>query len=103
MRHGHDLRLAARGLLRTPGQTLLVVLTLGLAIGANSASFSLVDRVALRPLPIEKPEQLVMLTGQPLPAAGPSFMMGGGKMLGLDYPPYDAQICTKAWTHTTGL
>lgn len=89
MQLAHDLRIVARGLLRSPGVTLLVVLTLGLAIGANSATFSLIDRVALRPLPVEKPEQLVMLTVHPLPHAGPGFMMGGGRMMGIDYPLFD--------------
>lgn len=69
---GHDVRVAVRGLLRAPGQALLVVLTPGLAIVANCASFSLIDRVALRPLPVEKPEQVVTLTAQPLPLGGPS-------------------------------
>jgi len=87
---GHDLRVVGRGLLRTPGVTLLIVLTLGLAIGANSATFSLIDRVALRPLPVEKPEQLVMVTAQPLPVVGPSYMMGGGKMMGMDHPLFQA-------------
>jgi len=90
MHLGHDLRVVGRGLLRAPALTVLVVLTLGLAIGANSATFSLIDRVALRPLPVEKPEQLVMLTAQPLPVEGPSFMMGGGKMMGMDYPLFQA-------------
>jgi hypothetical protein len=90
MHVGHDLRVVLRGLLRAPALTFLVVLTLGLAIGANSATFSLIDRVALRPLSVEQPEQLVMLTVQPLPAEGPSFMMGGGKMMGMDYPLFRA-------------
>lgn len=90
MHLGHDLRLVGRGLLRAPGLTLLVVLTLGMAIGANSATFSLIDRVALRPLPVEKPEELVMLTAQPLPVEGPSYMMGGGKMMGMDHPLFQA-------------
>jgi hypothetical protein len=90
MHVGHDLRVAGRSLLRAPALTFLVVLTLGLAIGANSATFSLIDRVALRPLPVERPEQLVMLTAQPLPVEGPSFMMGGGKMMGMDHPLFQA-------------
>jgi hypothetical protein len=48
-----DLLVGLRGLRRMPGVTALVVLTLGLAIGANAAVFSLIDRVALRPLPVE--------------------------------------------------
>jgi hypothetical protein len=48
MHVGHDLRIVCRGLLRQPGLTLVIVLTLGLAIGATAATFSLIDRVALR-------------------------------------------------------
>ncbi len=90
MKLRHDLRVVGRDLLRAPGSTILIVLTLGIAIGANSATFSLIDRVALRPLPVDKPEQLVMVTVQPLPVSGPSFMMGGGKMMGISYPLFQS-------------
>ena len=46
-----DVRVALRGFLRAPGLTFVVVLTLAVAIGANSAIFSLVESVLLRPLP----------------------------------------------------
>src|SRR5262245_38071283 len=49
-----DLRFAARGLMRAPGFTLVVVVTLGLAIGANATMFGVVDRLLLRP-PAEIP------------------------------------------------
>ena len=62
-----DLLVGLRGLRRMPGVTALVVLTLGLAIGANAAVFSLIDRVALRPLPVENPEELVSVSAAPLP------------------------------------
>jgi putative ABC transport system permease protein len=57
-----DLALAARGLLRRPGFALAAVLTLAVAIGANTAVFSVVDAVVLRPLPFPEPDGLSFLT-----------------------------------------
>lgn len=54
-----DVRLTARGLARAPLFTAVAVLTLGLGIGANTALFSLVDGVVLKPLPYRDAEQLV--------------------------------------------
>ena len=56
-----DLRFAVRTLLRTPGFTVAVVLTLALGIGANTAVFSAVRGVLLRPLPHQDGEHLVYL------------------------------------------
>ena len=55
-----NVRLAVRGLLKTPGFTAVVVLTLGLGIGANTAIFSLVNDVLLRELPVKDPGELVL-------------------------------------------
>lgn len=56
-----DLRLATRALLRRPAFCAVVVLTLALGIGANSAIFSVVKAVLLEPLPYREPERLAMI------------------------------------------
>jgi predicted permease len=58
-----DFKHAARGLVRAPGFTLVVVVTLALAVGANATIFSVVDAVLLEPLPYPSADRLVHIGG----------------------------------------
>lgn len=64
----HDLRLAARALLKAPVLTVVVVLTLAVAIGANTAIFSVVEGVLLRPLPYPEEGRIVRVAATVYPS-----------------------------------
>src|ERR1051325_1866800 len=76
-----DLRFAFRQLRKSPGFTLLAVVTLAIGIGLNSAIFSLIDDLFLRGLPYREPDRIVHLYANQkdqdladIPLSGPRFM-----------------------------
>lgn len=83
-----DLRYAARTLWRSPGFCAVAVLSLGLGIGANTAIFSLIHALLLRPLPVENPDQIVLLTDPDQGFIATDTSMEGDRPL-LAYPEFE--------------
>ena len=80
----HDLRFGARMLLKRPGFTAIVVVSMALGIGANATIFSIVNELLLRPPAVERPEQLLEVWNHNRQRAS-SF----DSFSGLSYPQYE--------------
>ena len=70
----NDLKLAARRLRKTPGFTTVTVVTLALAIGANTTTFSALNQFLLRPLPVERPQELLTVAPGALTQSYPDYV-----------------------------
>ena len=70
-----DVRYGARQFARTPAFAVVAIVTLALGIGANTAIFSVINAVLLRPLPFGDPDQLCIITERlpSVPVVGPSY------------------------------
>ena len=101
-----DLQYAVRTLRKSPGFSAIAVLSLALGIGANTAIFSLLDQLLLRPLPIREPGRIVQMT-----ARGPHYGSNWG-MNSMSYPMYldfrdraevfDGVVCRRAFPGSLG-
>jgi len=81
-----DIRYAIRSLLKRPGFTIVAAVTLALGIGANSAIFTVVNAVLLRPLPFPESERIVFLEG-----VNPALGVTQGNMSTPDFADWHSQ------------
>jgi predicted permease len=93
-----DIRYGLRMLAKSPGFTAVAILTLALGIGANTAIFSVVYAVVLKPLPFRQPEQLVRVYSE-----FPTFPGGGLRRFWISTPEYlDIKREAKSWRTMDG-
>jgi predicted permease len=80
-----DLRYAARVLRKSPGFTVVAILSLAIGIGANTVMFSLLDQALLRLLPVQNPEEIVLFKS---PGPMPGMYRNTGRGMSFSYPLY---------------
>jgi predicted permease len=73
----HAVPHALRRLVKAPSFAIVSILTLALAIGANTAIFTLIDQLLLRPLPVKEPDTLVLVSASSLPRFGHGSSVSG--------------------------
>jgi hypothetical protein len=73
-----DIRHSLRGLRRSPGFSLVVIATFALAIGANTAIFSLLNAIVLRAVPVSDPDRLVAISTTDAQTTRPGFIYADG-------------------------
>ena len=97
-----DVTIAVRSLVKSPGFTLVALVSLALGIGANTAIFTLVNALLLRPLPVTHPEELVLFgTGQ---AEGSSNGLPNGQIWLFSHPFFRAfRARTEAYASMAGV
>ncbi len=97
-----DIRYGLRQLRRSPGFTVVAVLTLALGIGANTAVYSLVDTILLRPLPYRNPERLAVVS-ETVPQMGGDTEIGMAAGEYLDYRDHNRSFVQTAAYEPAGF
>jgi predicted permease len=102
-RLGKDLRYAARGLARAPAFALIAIATLALGIGANTAMFTVIHGVLLRPLPFPEPERLLLASYHNVqnPFGGPPSLDEGSYLTFRRDQTSFEELTFFSWTHRT--
>jgi predicted permease len=83
-----DLRHTARSLAKSPGFTIVAILTLALGIGANTSIFTLLDAVVFKPLPVPKPHELITFYENG-PGGSADSLGGTGRFLRFSYSRFE--------------